>query len=172
MQLKSVSLAFALSLSFLAGCSTLPVAEDGIPHNAVAVYSWQAEGRTIFRCAYDAEGFFWQFVGTEGTLHTDAGRHTADLTGRFDVLAGDGGLLKANIISQSEGKSSRDLKAAEFLTQPPASGILQGVRWMRRTAATGGMPLAGCSASQRGALLRVPFRARYVFYRAASEAFH
>ena len=146
MQLKSVSLAFALSLSFLAGCSTLPVPEDGIPHNAVAVYSWQAEGRTIFRCAYDAEGFFWQFVGTEGTLHTDAGRHTADLTGRFDVLAGDGGLLKANIISQSEGKSS--------------------------TAATGGMPLAGCSASQRGELLRVPFRARYVFYRAASEAFH
>ena len=51
-------------------------------------------------------------------------------------------------------------------------GILQGVRWMRRTAATGGMPLAGCSASQRGELLRVPFRARYVFYRAASEAFH
>lgn len=52
-----------------------------------------------------------------------------------------------------------------FSAQSEGRGILEGVRYIARRQPSGGMPLVTCTASQRGQYLRVPFRARYVFYR-------
>ena len=77
----------------------------------------------------------------------------------------DGSLVKGRIIEQGPQESARNLRTAVIAVESTNHGLLSGVRYYARRQPEGGMPLASCSASQRGHLLRVPFRARYVFYR-------
>ena len=164
----------------LAGCSAVPTGSGGggavtgastaasgetIPKDAVAVYSWEAQGSMVFRCTYDEKGFYWAFLRPEGKLTGSGGRVQAVLGPDFSVTARDGSSLTARIVGQGPLESARDLRTAVFRTQASKSGMLRGVRWYARRQPNGGMPLATCTASQRGHLLRVPFRARYVFYR-------
>lgn len=76
-----------------------------------------------------------------------------------------GSLVKGRIIEQGPQESARNLRTAVIAVESTNHGLLSGVRYYARRQPEGGMPLASCSASQRGHLLRVPFRARYVFYR-------
>lgn len=152
------------ALLILAGCSSIQLAPDPL-QDATAVYSWEARGRMIFQCAYDSDGFFWRFIQTEGELLSDDGRRQAMLQPNFGITARDGSTLHAEIISQGEQTSSRDLRTAVFSARPEGRGMLEGIRYIARRQPSGGMPLVTCTASQRGQYLRVPFRARYVFYR-------
>ncbi len=169
-------LAILLSALILAGCAAV---EDGggghvsrqtatgtdAVRGVEAVFSWRAEGQMIFRCAYDDKGFFWEFVRPEGRLLDDKGRRQAVLQQSFGITARDGSSLSARIIEQGAESSPRNLRTVTFATRTSGPGMLSGIRLVVRRDAVGGMPLASCTASQRGHLLRVPFRARYVFYR-------
>ncbi|WP_295477214.1 DUF3455 domain-containing protein [uncultured Sutterella sp.] len=160
-------LAFSSALLLLAGCAVGPL---GGPHvdplkDAVAVYSWEAQGQMVFRCAYDEQGFFWEFIRPEGRLIGDNGRQQAVLQKDFAVTARDGSAVSARIVDQGPQISARDLREVVFAAESSGRGILSGVRWIARKNPSGGMPLASCTASQRGHYLKVPFRARYVFYR-------
>lgn len=160
--MRALSALFAILL--LASCTTIQFTPDPLK-DATAVYSWKARGRMVFQCSYDSEGFFWNFVQTEGELLNDAGQRQAVLQPNFGITARDGSTIHAKIISQGEQISPRDLRTAVFSTQSEGRGILEGVRYIARRQPSGGMPLVTCTASQRGQYLRVPFRARYVFYR-------
>ena len=63
-----------LAAAMLAGCSIPLMIEPDPLEDATAVYSWQAEGRMIFECTYDTEGFYWAFVRPEGSLTSETGR--------------------------------------------------------------------------------------------------
>lgn len=119
----------------------------------------------VFRCTYDERGFFWAFLYPQGKLLDDKGREQAVLGSDFSVTARDGSLVKGRIIEQGPQESARNLRTAVIAVESTNHGLLSGVRYYARRQPEGGMPLASCSASQRGHLLRVPFRARYVFYR-------
>ena len=160
--MRALSALFAILL--LASCTTIQFTPDPLK-DATAVYSWEARGRMVFQCSYDSEGFFWNFVQTEGDLLNDAGQRQAVLQPNFGITARDGSTIHAKIISQGEQISPRDLRTAVFSAQSEGRGILEGVRYIARRQPSGGMPLVTCTASQRGQYLRVPFRARYVFYR-------
>lgn len=160
-------LALSSTLLVLAGCAVSPLSRLGSDplKDAVAVYSWEAQGRMVFRCAYDDKGFFWEFIRPEGRLIGENGRQQAVLQKDFAVTARDGSALTARIIDQGPQTSAKDLRDAVFAAESSGRGMLEGVRWIARRSAAGGMPLASCTASQRGNYLKVPFRARYVFYR-------
>lgn len=127
--------------------------------------SWRAQGQMIFRCAYDEKGFFWQFVRPEGTLYDKTGRRQAVLQANFAITAHDGSMLHARIVEQGQQESPRNLRTVTFETTSEGKGLLADVRYVVRQQAVGGMPLVTCSAAQRGQLLKVPFRAQYIFYR-------
>lgn len=127
--------------------------------------SWRAQGQMIFRCAYDEKGFFWQFVRPEGMLYDQTGRRQAVLQANFAITARDGSMLQTKIIEQGPQESARNLRTVTFETTSEGKGLLDGIRYVVRQQAVGGMPLVTCSAAQRGHLLKVPFRAQYIFYR-------
>ena len=107
------ALSALLALFFLASCTSIQFAPDPLK-DATAVYSWEARGRMVFQCSYDSEGFFWNFVQTEGELLNDDGRRQAVLQPNFGITARDGSALHAKIISQGEQTSPRDLRTAVF----------------------------------------------------------
>ena len=168
MRLASVLLSAASAALLLAGCAVAPrVDEVNVLEkaNASAVYSWEARGQMIFRCDYDQKGFFWVFLQPQGKLLDDKGRQQAVLGADFSVTARDGSSVKGRIVEQGPQESARNLRTAVVAVESSGRGMLSGVRFYARRQPEGGMPLAACSAAQRGHLLRVPFRARYVFYR-------
>lgn len=105
---------------------------------------------------------FLGFLYPQGKLLDDKGREQAVLGSDFSVTARDGSLVKGHIIEQGPQESARNLRTAVIAVESTNHGLLSGVRYYARRQPEGGMPLASCSASQRGHLLRVPFRARYV----------
>lgn len=165
MRLASACLLITSVSALLVGCSLAPTKSVLEQQKAVAVYSWEAQGQMVFRCTYDERGFFWAFLYPQGKLLDDKGREQAVLGSDFSVTARDGSLVKGHIIEQGPQESARNLRTAVIAVESTNHGLLSDVRYYARRQPEGGMPLASCSASQRGHLLRVPFRARYVFYR-------
>ena len=158
--------AAALGLAALAaGCSTFVTQTTQPTENVTAIYSWHAKGNMVFTCAYDAEGAYWRFLKPEGALYDESGRKQADLLADFGIRARDGSRITARIVKQTDTDDARNLKPALFETSGASKGILKGIRYVERRSPKGGMPLAGCSASQRGKRLAVAFTARYIFYR-------
>ena len=155
-----------LAAAMLAGCSIPLMIEPDPLEDATAVYSWQAEGRMIFECTYDTEGFYWAFVRPEGSLTSETGRIEATIENDFGLTHRDGSHLEAKIIRQGMAKSPNDLKYALFeVSSASERGALRAIRYVERRRSEGGMPLTVCSASQRGMHLAVPFRARWILYR-------
>ncbi len=155
-----------LAAALLAGCSIPFTTEPDPLEDATAVYSWQAEGRMIFECTYDAEGFYWAFVRPEGKLASETGRVEATIENDFGLTHRDGSHLEAKIIRQGAAKTPNDLKDTLFeVSSASDRGALRAIRYVERRRAEGGMPLTACSASQRGMRLAVPFRARWILYR-------
>lgn len=159
---RPLALCAALLLS---GCSSFMSNEPDPLDGLTAVYSWRAEGNMVFACAYDTQGAYWRFIRPEGSLYDEAGKQQATLLADFGIRARDGSQIAARIVKQKNADSARNLKPALFETSAPAKGMLEGIRFVERRSPEGGMPLAGCSPSQRGKRLTVPFKARYIFYR-------
>lgn len=94
--MRALSALFAILL--LASCTTIQFTPDPLK-DATAVYSWEARGRMVFQCSYDSEGFFWNFVQTEGELLNDAGQRQAVLQPNFGITARDGSTIHAKIMA-------------------------------------------------------------------------
>ena len=155
-----------LAAAMLAGCSIPLMIEPDPLEEATAVYRWKDEGRMIFECTYDTEGFYWAFVRPEGSLTSETGRIEATIENDFGLTHRDGSHLEAKIIRQGVAKSPNDLKDALFeVSSASERGALRAIRYVERRRSEGGMPLTVCSASQRGMHLAVPFRARWILYR-------
>lgn len=156
----------ALALTFALGaCSFLPTESDPFD-KAVAVYSWQLEGKMTFRCDYDEQGFYWRFVSQSGTLSNEDRKTVATLSGNLRLTHRDGSSLTAHVDKSLSAATARNAGDVRYLVdRSPSSGALRGVRYLTRIHTTGGMPLAACSASQRDSTLRIPFSARFVAYR-------
>lgn len=155
-----------LSGCVTSGLNTSHTGAESIDGKAFsAAFSWRAQGQMLFRCARDDRGFFWQFIHPEGRLLDGAGRRQAVLQPEFAITAQDGSMLQAAIIEQGPQTSARNLRTVTFRTIPHGRGVFENVHYVVRRQATGGMPLAACSASQLGHRLRVPFQAQYIFYK-------
>ncbi len=132
----------------------------------VPIYTWSVRGEMLFSCAYDDAGFYWQFIRSEGTLKNDQGKIMGTLSPDLSIRSPNGQVLKMMPFKTGDAKHSNGLKNLLFkVTSSPNTGTFKNVQFVERRNAKGGVPLTRCSAIQKEQLLRVPFEARYIFWR-------
>ncbi len=158
------------STLILSGCSSIeqksPQGYNDVIASETAIYSWTAKGQMLFSCAYDEAGFYWRFERSEGSLRNDKGQKMADLLPDLSIRDRDGHILKIAAYKTGKRKHPESLKNLLYkVTSAPNSGIFKGMHYVERRNALGGQPLSKCSAVQKEQLLRVPFEARYIFWR-------
>lgn len=136
-----------------------------------------AKGVQIYRCAQEPGevAAAWVFVGPEAKLYADAvplgepvGTHSAGPTWRWS----DGSAIAGKVLLK---RSANEAGAVPWLllsaTRAPGSsagGQLQDVVYVRRWATHGGAePASGCDAAHLGGEARVPYTAKYTFYKAS-----
>lgn len=60
----------------------------------------------------------------------------------------------------------KDLKLALYrCVADPGKGTLNGVKFVQRLKTSGGQPQSSCSPNEVGKLLKVPFKAEFVFWK-------
>ena len=170
LDIRKFLIAASVSSLLLAGCSTVeqkkPLGYEAEIASETAVYSWTAKGQMLFSCAYDDAGFYWRFVRSEGSLRNDNGVKMATLMPDLSIRDRDGRHLKIAAYKTGERKNPGSLKNLLYkVTSSPNKGPFKNMHWVERRNALGGQPLSKCSAVQKEQLLRVPFEARYIFWR-------
>lgn len=147
----------------LAGCATTTnqkmEREDYLSGTKV-VMTLNAKGKTFFQCAYDSEGFYWKYLHSEAALTNSNHKSSGALTALGIRLNNQNEWRITPLLSSSKRRS--DLPDTLFEVQRLDESA---PRFVERTSSKGGMPLAKCSPSQRGTVLKVPFTAKFVFYK-------
>ena len=163
------ALFLCFSAALLTGCANLPqLFGDGISPEDDSVEAMQLVGRGVqqFQCAKDKNGRYWKFVAPKVSLTDSNGREVLVQGADFTFTAHDGSVLTSKIVKWADSRDRENVRNVLFETTGHGkTGVLTGVRWVKRTEGKGGMPLTTCSASQYGTFLQVPFTARYTFYR-------
>ena len=136
------------------------------PEEGYPVLDLIGSGYQQFQCTTDSKGRYWRFVSPKAELKDKSGRTVATQGSEFTFQAPDGSVLTSKIVRWDEKAPPLDVRSVLFETHGHGkTGVLTGVRWVKRIEGKGGIPQTRCSASQLGTFLQVPFTARYVFYR-------
>lgn len=164
------TLLLSFSGALLTGCANLPqLFGDGLSPEGDAVEVMQLFGRGVqqFQCTKDKDGRYWKFIAPKVSLTDDKGREVLVQGADFIFTSHDGSVLTSKIVKWEKKSGDREnVRSVLFETVGHGkTGVLTGVRWVKRTEGKGGLPLTTCSASQYGTFLQVPFTARYTFYR-------
>ncbi len=169
MQSKSIFFCFSIcSCALLSGCAGITnlLSDPLTPENGIAVLDLNGTGHQQFQCVSDAKGRYWKFISPKADLFDANGRKVLSQGAEFTFRAPDGSVLTSKLIRWDEKADPNNVRSVLFQTNGHGkTGILTGVRWVKRIEGKGGIPLTRCSASQLGGFLQVPFTARYVFYR-------
>lgn len=142
--------------------SALQVAADQKFYFAV-----DAEGVQIYECRASAGAFAWAFVAPEATLYDDDG----DVVGTHFVGPTWQGLNGGKVVGALAARfPSPDPTAIPWLLLTAVSNAGHGpfskVSSIQRLETAGGIaPTGGCDAAHVGTQARVPYFARYNFYK-------
>lgn len=161
-------LIFVAVPSFLTGCANLTqlFSDPLTPESGVVVLDLQGTGYQQFQCTSDSKGRYWKFVSPKAELKDQSGKVLVTQGAEFTFQAPDKSVLTSKIVKWDEKAPPKDIRSVLFQTHGHGkTGILTGVRWVKRIEGKGGIPQTRCSASQLGSLLQVPFSAHYIFYR-------
>ncbi len=135
------------------------------PEGKTVALRLHGEGVQIFRCEAQESGRHWVYRLPEAKLSDASGqvvvRHGTNLS--FEHV--DTSLLLGEITDHVPAPVDNALPWVLMTTRAFGKGALTGVTHVQRIDTVGGMPPAGCDASQLGHLLRVPFTADFIFYR-------
>ena len=95
-----------------------------------------------------------------------SGRLFARQGADFTFRAADGSFLKATISAADTSGSNSRMKDVLFEVTARGNpiGVLSRFRYVKRTAAVGGIPPSPCRRNSLGTFLKVPFHATYAFY--------
>jgi len=135
------------------------------PSEVEPAFELTATGVQIFRCEPDKDGLHWAFRLPEAELRDSrkqvVGHHGANYS--FEHV--DGSRLIGTIVGYDAAPSGDAVRWLLLRTQSYGQGELEKVTYVQRIDTEGGMPPAQCSADQANQVLRVPFSARFIFYR-------
>ena len=157
----------AATLSLQSADPTLP------PAGTRPAITVEARGVQIYTCMPQNQNraFAWVFQAPEATLfdpstHQPVGTHTAGPTWTWS----DGSAIEGRILQK---QPSPDAQAIPWLllethASGTTTGALSDVVYVRRSdTQAGAAPAEGCDAAHAGITLRVPYAARYTFYKKA-----
>jgi Protein of unknown function (DUF3455) len=136
------------------------------PSEVDPVLELAATGVQIFRCELDKDTYRWVFRLPEADLRDASqqvvGHHGANYS--FEHV--DGSRLIGTIVGYDSAPSGDNaLRWLLLRTQSYGQGEFDKMTYVQRVETSGGMPPAQCSAEQVNQILRVPFSAKFIFYR-------
>jgi hypothetical protein len=167
-------------LALLAGCAspgtqTVPAVPDNLRVSSTQRLSLEtkAVGVQIYDCKAgtgDATRFEWVFRAPEAALFDAAGNRVGKHYAGPTWESNDGSKVVGEAKARDDGP---DADAIPWLLLSAKStsgdGILGRTTSVQRIQTVGGKaPATGCSQAQAGQELRVPYKATYYFYAAAS----
>jgi hypothetical protein len=135
------------------------------PADLDPAFELTASGVQIFRCEPDKDGHHWAFRLPEAELRDSkgqiVGRHGAQYS--FEHL--DGSRLLGSIVGYDSASSDGAVPWLLLQTRSYGQGDFERITYVQRVDTQGGMPPKQCGAEQSNQVLRVPFSAKFVFYR-------
>ncbi|WP_293704669.1 DUF3455 domain-containing protein [uncultured Parasutterella sp.] len=163
----------------LVGCSSIntalntskqPSLEKLTPPSGQAFLTLEGSGIQVFRCAADSKGSYWRFEQPQAKLKDKNGEVVAELSGPMNAFEYKDGsrIISSHIIAWVDpANPQKDNKYALMkAVSDPGTGVFNGVKYIQRLKPEGGMPNSnGCTPSEAGKLLKVPFSAEYVFWK-------
>lgn len=164
--------ALALMLSFAAGADEASAAgapDVPPPAGAAVVREVQGGGAQVYACRAAANGTYaWTLTGPEAVLINDGGGEFGTHSAGPTWTATDGSSISADGAHPLAKVNRPDSVPALLLTVTSSrgSGVLSGVRLVRRSDTQGGLPPStGCDASHLNATVASHYSAVYTFYR-------
>lgn len=135
------------------------------PADHEPVLTLGARGVQIFRCERHGNEMSWAFRQPEAELFDASGKTVGRHGASFSFEHGDGSRLLSTVVAYDEASNPNDLRWLLMTTRSFGKGVLDGITHVQRVNTVGGMPPPRCEAPQLGQLLRVDFKADFVFYR-------
>jgi hypothetical protein len=170
--LRASAAAFVLILA-CASTSSEAGAQSGSditpPAGATVVREVQAGGAQVYACRAGANGAYaWTLTGPQAVLINDEGGQFGTHSAGPTWTATDGSSISADG-AHPMMKVDRPGAVPALLLNVKSSkgtGVLNGVRYVRRADTEGGLPpAAGCDASHVNATTATHYSAVYTFYR-------
>jgi Protein of unknown function (DUF3455) len=124
-----------------------------------------ATGVQIFRCEPDKDAFHWAFRLPEGELRDARGQVVAHHGAGYSFEHVDGSRLLGSIVGYDSAPGNASVRWLLLRTRSFGQGEFEKVTYVQRIDTEGGMPPEQCLADQVNQILRVPFSARFIFYR-------
>jgi len=135
------------------------------PSEVEPVFVLAATGVQIFRCEPDKEGYHWVFRLPEAELRDGRGQVVAHHGANYSFEHVDGSRLIGTIVGYDSAPGGDAVHWLLLRTQSYGAGEFEKVTYVQRVDTSGGIPPEQCSADQVNEILRVPFSAKFVFYR-------
>ena len=135
------------------------------PSEAEPILELAATGVQIFRCEPDKDGFHWVFRLPEAELRDARRQVVAHHGANYSFEHVDGSRLIGTIVGYDSAPSDDSVHWLLLRTQSYGQGEFEKVTYVQRVDTSGGMPPAQCAADQANQILRVPFSAKFIFYR-------
>lgn len=140
------------------------------PADREPVITLAARGVQIFRCEKQGSALNWAFRQPDAELIDSSGKTVGRHGASFSFEHGDGSRLLSTVVAYDEASNPTDLRWLLLTTRSFGKGVFEGVTHVQRVNTAGGMPPAKCETAQLGQLLRVDFKADFVFYRLRGSA--
>jgi hypothetical protein len=135
------------------------------PSEVEPVFELAATGAQIFRCEPDKERYHWVFRLPEAELRDERRQVVAHHGANYSFEHIDGSRLIGTIVGYDSAPSADAVHWLLLRTQSYGAGEFDKVTYVQRVDTSGGIPPEQCSADQVNQILRVPFSAKFVFYR-------
>jgi len=135
------------------------------PTEVEPVLELGATGVQIFRCEAQKEGFRWVFRLPEAELRDLRGQVVAHHGANYSFEHVDGSRLIGTIVGYDAAPGGDSILWLLLRTQSYGQGEFEKVTYVQRVDTSGGTPPGQCAADQVSQILRVPFSAKFIFYR-------
>lgn len=137
------------------------------PPGSVLQLQAAAEGVQIYQCVLDNGQFHWQLTGPEAILSDTQdqvlGRHFAGPVWEHR----DGSRVTGVVLRKFDAAAGKAIPWLLLKAEPAqGAGQFAGIRFINRVDTEGGLaPKTLCDGNHLGSEKRIPYRARYYFYR-------
>jgi hypothetical protein len=163
----SASFAAAHAMAGKVDNATLPEAVRAPAGEAQKLWTVGA-GEITYECREKANAagqYEWTFVAPVATLKDEAGKLVGKYYGGPTWEANDGSKVTGKQVAVAPGTAGAI--PLQLVKAEPAmgAGAMQGVSYIQRLKTQGGVaPSAACAMANKGAQMKVPYQADYVFY--------
>ena len=139
-------------------------AKLALPQGGTLLGKYPAKGVQIYVCRVKGAANEWDFKAPEAELSDAQGRPFAKHYAGPTWEAADGSKIVGKVLASEPAPKAGAIPWLLLSAEPPASGILAGVRFVQRVNTAGGVgPTGACPTA--GTEQRVDYTADYIFYK-------